>query len=104
MNNSYKNFINKHVIVRDDKAGVYFGILKSIEANKVVLLHDVRKIYKWSGANTIEDIAMKGIANHENSKVTIQVNSLLLGSFDQIIICTKEAIINLNEIPTWTIH
>ena len=104
MSNLYKDFINKHVILRDDKAGIFFGILKGIEANKVVLLHDVRKIYKWSGANTIEDIAMKGIINHENSKVTIQVNSLLLGNFDQIVICTKEAITDLNKIPIWSIH
>jgi hypothetical protein len=94
------NLLGKHVIVRSDKAGVFFGILKAKEGLELTLI-DARKVYYWSGANTVEDLADKGPTDKKNSKVTVAVSQIVLASFDQILPCTKVSIDTFNDIPVW---
>ena len=94
--------INKYVIVRSDKAGVFFGIL--VEKNgEELTMTNVRKIYYWSGANTVEDLAVNGVKNPQNCKITRPVNNLVLKTFDQIIVCEEAAINNLKNVSIWTV-
>lgn len=92
--------IGKHVIVRADRAGVFFGILTAKEKDEVQL-KNVRKLYYWSGANAIEQIALEGIKNPENCKFTVIVEEMTVSNSLQIITCTKEAVENLNAVPIW---
>ena len=95
------NLIGKHVIVRSNFAGVFFGILTSKEGTELTLTN-ARKFYYFSGANTVEDLANKGALNRENCKLTIPVDIIILSNYDQILPCTKESIAQNNSIPTWT--
>jgi hypothetical protein len=95
------NLIGKHVIVRSNLAGVFFGILTAKEGNELTLTK-ARKFYYFSGANTVEDLANQGALNKENCKLTEPVDIIVLSSFDQILPCTKKSIIQNNSIPTWT--
>jgi hypothetical protein len=92
--------LNKHVIVRADKAGVFFGTLTNKEGDEVIL-KDARKLYYWSGAKTIEDIADKGVTNPYNCKFTVVVNEITIIGACQIIPCTKDSIICINSVPVW---
>ena len=53
------DYFGKKVILRADKAGVFFGTLNKREGNDVQLLN-CRKLYFWSGANAVEQIALEG--------------------------------------------
>lgn len=44
------NLIGKHVIVRSNLAGVFFGILKGKDGDELTL-KDARKFFYFSGAN-----------------------------------------------------
>lgn len=44
-----KNHIGKKVIVRADRAGVFYGTLTEKEKDKV-LLTNARKLFYWDGA------------------------------------------------------
>ena len=92
--------LGKYVIVRSDKAGVFFGILENKEGLELTLVN-VRKIYYWSGANTVEDLAIQGVKNPNNCKITNTVEKLVLSSYDQIIPCSELAISNLKEVFVW---
>lgn len=92
--------LGKYVIVRSDKAGVFFGILENKEGLELTLVN-VRKIYYWSGANTVEDLAIQGVKNPNNCKITNIVEKLVLSSYDQIIPCSELAISNLKEVFVW---
>lgn len=92
--------INKYVIVRDDKAGVFFGILSKKKGTELTLI-EVRKIYYWSGANTVEDLAIFGVKNPENCKITVKVPLIVLSNFNEILPCSEESIKSLSNVFIW---
>lgn len=95
-----ENQIGKKVIVRADKAGVFFGTLSKKEGNELQLTN-VRKLYYWSGANAIEQIALEGVKNPENCKFTVVNEEATLSNYIQIITCTDKAIENLEAVVEW---
>lgn len=94
------NLIGKHVIVRSDMAGVFFGILTKKEGTELTL-KNARKFYYFSGANTVEDLANQGALNKENCKMTVAVDEIVISNFEQLLPCTKESIKQNNSIPEW---
>ena len=95
-----ENQIGKKVIVRADKAGVFYGTLSKKEGTEVQLTN-VRKLYYWSGANAIEQIALEGVKNPKNCKFTVINKEATVSNYIQIITCTNEAIENLESIVEW---
>jgi hypothetical protein len=93
----------KWVIVRSDKAGVFFGIL-GMQKGEEVFLKKARKLYHWEGAYTVEDLADKGVRKEEEQecKFTCFVNNMTVNTVCQCIECTEEAIKSLNSIFVWT--
>jgi len=94
--------IGKKVITRNDGAGVFFGELVSAKKDKVIL-KNVKKLYYWSGAAAIEQLAVEGVKSPEKCKFTVVVEEMEIGQTLQIIPCTKEAIKNIEAVPTWRI-
>jgi hypothetical protein len=97
-----ENLIGKYVIVRSHMAGVFFGIL-SAKNNNELTLKNARKLYYFSGANTVEDLAMQGALNGKECKFTVFVPTIVIGSFEQILPCTEVAISNIKSIQLWTV-
>lgn len=93
--------IGKHVIVRSNLAGVFFGILKAKKGTEITLTN-ARKFYYFSGANTVEDLAHQGALNKENCKLTVQIKEIVIDKFEQILPCTQKAIKQINSISVWT--
>lgn len=67
------------VIIRTYSAGVHVGVLdgKWEDANKPVTIKNARRIWKWSGANTLNEISTKGL-NRKNSRISEPVAELQL--------------------------
>lgn len=49
----------RHVIIRARDAGVHCGTLKSVEGRHVVLT-EASRIWRWRGANTLNELALRG--------------------------------------------
>lgn len=96
-----KNLIGKHVIVRGDKAGVFFAILKEKNGQELTL-QKARKFYRWDGANTVEDLAVKGSGKKDYCRLTVEVEEMEISGYCQILPCTDEAIKNIKSIETWS--
>lgn len=94
------NLIGKHVIVRSNLAGVFFGKLIAKEEDELTLAN-ARKFYYFSGANTVEDLATQGALKVNECKLTTEVKEIVISKFEQILPCTKKAIIQINSIPVW---
>ncbi len=90
--------INKHVIVRDQRAGVYFGVLKR-RVGAGVVLADARHIWQWQGRLSTIDIAARGLG--PGSKVTGMVERVELRDVISISICSPSAIEQISEFPQW---
>ena len=95
-----KNLIGKKVIVRADRAGVFYGTLTIKEGNEVQLTN-ARKLYYWSGANAVEEIAFSGVKKSSNCKFTVVNSEITIMGVIQINPCTKEAINNIESIAEW---
>jgi len=94
--------INKKVIIRANEAGVFFGTLKSKKGNEVTL-SNCRKLYYWSGACAIQQIAVDGVSNPDDCKFTIEVELITILNVIEIIPCTEKAINNINNVKLWKI-
>lgn len=92
--------IGKQVIIRADKAGVFFGTLVAKNKSEVQL-ENFRKLYYWAGANAIEQIALEGVKNPENCQFTVINKEVTISNYIQIITCTQEAIDNINRVKEW---
>lgn len=64
------------VLVRTYSAGVHVGTLESREGKEVVLLN-ARRIWKWAGAFTLNEIATKGV-DRKNSRICASTPKILL--------------------------
>lgn len=96
------NQIGKEVIVRADKAGVFFGTLVAKNGSEVQL-SSCRKLFYWSGANTVEDLAEKGVTKPKDCKFTVVCDEVTINNYIQILTCTENAAINIKAVPVWEI-
>lgn len=91
---------NKYVIVRADRAGVFFGKFESKNGQEVTL-SDVRKLHYWDGAAAVEEIAMIGTKKPNNCRFTVTVPEMMIDGCAQIIPCTDEAITTIKAVKEW---
>lgn len=95
-----KDLMNKKVIVRGDRSGVFFGTITKKDGREVTL-KDCRRLWYWSGAASISQIATDGVANPDNCKFTVTVESIVILDAIEIIPCTEKAISNIEGVKKW---
>lgn len=93
--------IGKTVLVRTYSAGVHFGTLKSREGKEVVLT-DSKRVWYWSGAASLSQLAVAGTSNPKACKIPNAVPEILLTEAIEIIPMTEAAIESLNQVPAWS--
>ena len=86
------------VLVRTYSAGVHFGTLKSRKSREVTLTN-ARRIWYWKGANTLHEIALRGVG--QGSKISEPVKSIILTEAIEILPITPAAAKSL-ESAKWT--
>lgn len=75
--------IGDFVLIRTYTAGVHFGTLVKKEG-KEVTLSNARRLWSWSGALSLHEIASKGI-DLKNSKVSVPIEEIELTEATEII-------------------
>lgn len=90
----------KYVIVRADRAGVFFGKLEEREGNDVKMT-EVRKLHYWNGAAAVEEISMIGTKRPNDCRFTVTVPEMEVTGVCQVIPCTKEAIEIIKGVKEW---
>lgn len=84
----------KHVIVRSRDAGVHFGELVN-RTGREVTLRNARRIWRWRGANTLNEVALTGVeagtVRGGYTRVSEPVESIDLLEACEIIPATNEA-------------
>lgn len=86
--------IGEFVIVRTFSAGVHCGILESC-CGTAVTLTDARRIWRWSKAFSLNEMAMKGCG--EDSRISQPVPKIMLTQGIEILPCTQKAQDNLSR-------
>ena len=95
-----KDLMNKKVIVRGDRSGVFFGTITKKDGQEVTL-KDCRRLWYWSGAASISQIATDGVSHPGNCKFTVTVEKIVILDAIEIIPCTDKAIANIEGVKKW---
>ena len=93
----------KMVMVRTYSAGVHFGYLNKRESTLAgieVELLNARRVYRWSGAATLSQLAMEGTTAPKDCKFPCEVDSIELVAIE-IIPMTEKAYKSLNLVDIW---
>lgn len=94
------DLIGKDVLVRTYSAGVFVGSLRSRDG-KDVLLAGARRIWYWSGAASLSQLATEGTKDPDGCKFPCAVSEVLLTEAIEIIPLTKEARRSIDAVPVW---
>ena len=95
-----KEYINQQVIVRADRAGVFFGTLAAKEGTEVQLTN-CRRIWYWDGAASLSELAISGVTKPGNCKFCVPVPEIEVLGVIEIIPCTEQAVESINNVPVW---
>ncbi len=90
----------KYVIVRTYSAGVFAGELESRNGQEVVLLN-ARRLWYWSGAASLSQLAMEGTKNPTECKFPCEVSRVELLQAIEILDVTPEAKESIKMVPIW---
>lgn len=91
-----KNF----VIIKSKSAGVFYGDIVA-EEGQVVTLTNARRVWSWAGAATLSQMALEGVKNPGECKITQAVPLIKIFEVIEIIPCTPQAKENLMAVPEW---
>lgn len=94
--------IGKKVIVRGQASGVFFGTLAE-KNGREVKLNNCRRLWFWSGAASLSQLAVDGVANPNNCKFTVTVEEIAVLDAIEIIPCTEKAVKSITDTREWRI-
>ena len=92
--------LERKVIIRGDRSGVFFGTLKEKNGTEVKLA-DCRRLWSWNGAASISQIALEGVKKPDSCKFTVTVPEIVITDAIEIIPCTEEAVKSVEGVPEW---
>ena len=90
----------KYCIVRTYSAGVFAGFVKSQNGKEVIILN-ARRIWYWTGAASLSQLAMEGTSNPKQCKFPCEVTEITLTEAIEIIPCTEKARKSIAEVAIW---
>lgn len=92
--------LNKKVIIRADRAGLFFGTLKEKNGTEVTLT-DCRRLWYWDGAASLSQLAVDGTNNPNDCKFTVTVPEIIITGVIEIIPCSDKAILSIEGVKEW---
>ncbi len=87
------------VLVRTYSAGVHVGYEKK-KQGKFITLVNARRLWRWSGAASLSQLAMEGVKNPEKCKFPCTVTQIEL-KWIEIIPITEAARESIDAVPVW---
>lgn len=91
----------KYVIVRTQSAGVFAGTLESRNGREVVL-SNARRIWYWSGAASLSELAVRGTSRPNQCKFPVAVPRVELLEVIEILDTTPAAKASIEAVPEWS--
>jgi len=98
----FQDMVGQRVLVRAYASGVHFGTLLSVAADgRAVRLTDAQRVWKWSGAATLSQMASTGVSKPLDCKFSVPVGGIAVMQVEEIILLSEEANANLINVTTW---
>ena len=91
----------RYVICRTYSAGVFAGVLESRKGREVVLTQ-ARRLWYWSGAASLSELAVRGTSRPSECKFPVPVPRVELLEAIEILDVTPEARLSIEGVPPWS--
>jgi hypothetical protein len=95
-----KKVVKPYVIVRTFSAGVFAGTLED-RNGKEVTLSNARRLWYWSGAASLSQLAVEGVKDPKNCKFPVEVAEIRLTEAIEILSVTDIARDSIAGVPIW---
>lgn len=99
-----QTYINKKVIIRANRAGVFYGTLTEKEntlSGVEVKLTNCRRFWYWEGAASLSQLAIEGVTKPKACKFTVIVPEMVIEDAIEIIPVSEAATENIEAVATW---
>ena len=90
----------RNVIVRTHSAGVFAGTLERRKGQEVVLTN-ARRLWYWSGAASLSQLAVTGTSSPSGCKFPVAVPRVELLQAVEILDLTEAARKSIESVPEW---
>jgi len=90
----------EYVICRADRTGVFAGYLESRNGQEVVLLN-ARRLWYWSGAASLSQLSVDGVANPSDCKFPCEVSTVTILDAIEILPVTQKAKDSIASVAVW---
>lgn len=94
----------KYQIIRAASAGVFAGYIESIEntlAGRVAVVRNARRLWYWSGAASLSQLAVDGTSKPNDCKFPTEVDRVEVSNVIEILDCTDKAKKSLQGVKVW---
>lgn len=92
--------VGKYCMVRTYSAGVFAGTVKRLKGQEATL-KNARRIWYWSGAASLSQLATDGTSNPSACKFPCEVSEVYLPQVVEVIPITKKAATSIKAVPVW---
>ena len=90
-------------IIRTYSAGVFAGYIKRDDVtNKTATIYKSRRLWLWSGAASLSQLAVDGTSKPNDCKFPCSVGECDLTEIIEIIPCTSRAKVSIEGVPVWS--
>ena len=93
---------NQKYIFRGDRSGVFYGEIASRNGQEVEI-RNCRRLWKWSGAASLSQLALEGVKRPANCQFTVTVPSLTIPDLIEFIPCSEAACASIDGVAVWKI-
>ena len=90
----------EYVIVRTCSAGVFARYIQKRYGMEVIMVN-ARRLWYWSGAASLSQLAVDGPQNPAKCKFPVEVPEVTLMQVIEILPCTAAAQAKIAEVPIW---
>ena len=89
-------------IIRGDRSGVFFGEIAARDGREVTI-RNCRRLWYWSGAASLSQLAAEGVKRPNSCKFTVTVDELVVLDAIEIIPCADAACASIDSVTPWKI-
>ena len=92
----------RYCMVRTYSAGVFAGTVRERDGEEIVLT-DARRIWYWTGAASLSQLATDGTSSPTKCKFPAPVAEVLLLGVIEVIPITNNAKASIAKVPVWKV-
>jgi len=91
-----------YAIIRTYSAGCFAGYIdRDRKDKKIGTVKKARRLWYWSGASSLSQLAVDGVKNPDDCKFPVEVDELDLTEIIEVIPATKEAKKSIDNVSVW---